>query len=64
MARFPLVITRSGTRIPTSRNRKPTRKPRERPHRHPRASRLGYQSLIAAARSRDCDPLTYRNAVT
>jgi hypothetical protein len=30
---------------------------RVRPHHHPRASRLGYQSVIAAARSRDRDPL-------
>ena len=55
---FPLVITSSDTRIPTSRSRKLTRKP----GRGPTAALVpvdwGYQSVIAAARSRDCDPLT------
>jgi hypothetical protein len=56
-ARFPFEITSSDTHIPTSRSRKLTPKPGE-IHRRPRASRLDYQSLITAARSRDGDPLT------
>jgi hypothetical protein len=56
-ARFPLVITSSG--IPHPHQPEPeARKPQERPHRRPGASRLGYQSVIAAARGRDGDPLT------
>ena len=53
-ARFPLVITSSDTPIPTSRSRKPGW--------DPTAALVpvdwGYQSVIAAARSRDGDPLT------
>jgi hypothetical protein len=57
-ARFPLVITSSGTPHPHQPEPKAHPKARVRPHRRPHASRLDYQSVIAAARSRDCDPLT------
>jgi hypothetical protein len=60
----PLVITSSDT--PHPHQPEPEAHP-ESPGettRRPHASRLGHQSVIAAARSRDRDPLTRRNAVT
>jgi hypothetical protein len=56
-ARVPLVITSSGTPHPHQAEPKAHPKARVRPHRHPHASRLDYQSLIAAARSREPRPL-------
>ncbi len=52
------MITSSGTPHPRQPEPKAHPKARVRPRRRPRASRLSYQSMIAAARSRDCDPLT------
>jgi hypothetical protein len=56
-ARVPLVITSSSTPHPRQPEPKAHLKDRVRPRR-PRASRLGYPSVIAAARNRNCDPLT------
>jgi hypothetical protein len=55
-ARFPLVIPAATPHIPQPESETPE-SPRE-PTRRPGASRLGYQSVIAAARNRDGDPLT------
>jgi hypothetical protein len=54
----PLVITISGTPHPHQPEPKAHPKARVRPHPQPWCSRLGHQSVIAAARSRDRDPLT------
>jgi hypothetical protein len=52
------MITSSGTPHPHQPEPEAHPKARVRPHRRPHASRLRYQSVIAAARSRDRDPLT------
>jgi hypothetical protein len=57
-ARVPLVITSNSTPHPHQPEPKAHPKTRVKPHYRPFASRLGCQSLIAAARSRDGDPLT------
>jgi hypothetical protein len=51
------VITSNDTPHPHQLDRKLTQSPGEAPP-PPSCSRLSYQSLIAAARSRDRDPLT------
>jgi hypothetical protein len=50
------VIISSDTPHPHQPEPEAHPKARVRPHHHPRATRLGYQSVIAAARSRDCNP--------
>jgi hypothetical protein len=57
-ARFPLGITSSGTPHPHQPESEAHPKAQVRPRRRPRASGLGYQSVIAVARSSDGDPLT------
>ena len=52
------MITRSETPPPHQPEPKAHPKTRAKTHRSPDASRLAYQSVIAAARSRDGDPLT------
>jgi hypothetical protein len=55
---IPLVITSSDTPHPHQPEPKVHPRTRARPHRRLMPVDWGYQSVIAAARSRDRDPLT------